>query len=95
MHGICHDTIEFVHRIITTEMNSVTDNPIVLPERGEVLGVMFIYHICVTYFFISRLFRLVTFMANIQPKLSTIWPSVGHDFIFIFCIFDIYTIPPI
>lgn len=36
VHGICHDTIEFVQRIITTEMNSATDNPIVLPERGEV-----------------------------------------------------------
>lgn len=37
VHGIAHDTIEFVQKIITTEMNSATDNPIVLPERGEVI----------------------------------------------------------
>ena len=37
VHGIVHDTIEFVHKIIKTEMNSATDNPLVLPERGEVL----------------------------------------------------------
>ena len=30
VHGIVHDTIDFVRGIITTEMNSATDNPIVL-----------------------------------------------------------------
>merc|ERR1712212_1059803 len=35
VHGITHDTIDFVRGIITTEMNSATDNPIVLAERGE------------------------------------------------------------
>ena len=38
VHGIVHDTIEFVEKIITTEMNSATDNPIVLPERGEIIS---------------------------------------------------------
>ena len=38
VHGIVHDTIEFVQKIITTEMNSATDNPIVLPERGEIIS---------------------------------------------------------
>lgn len=38
VHGIVHDTIEFVHKIIKTEMNSATDNPIVLPERGEIIS---------------------------------------------------------
>jgi len=38
VHGIVHDTIEFVQGIITTEMNSATDNPIVLPERGEIIS---------------------------------------------------------
>lgn len=38
VHGIAHDTIEFVQGIITTEMNSATDNPIVLPERGEIIS---------------------------------------------------------
>lgn len=28
VHGIVHDTIEFVQKIITTEMNSGTDNPV-------------------------------------------------------------------
>ena len=30
VHGIVHDTIDFVRGLITTEMNSATDNPIVL-----------------------------------------------------------------
>ena len=37
VHGICHDTIDFVRRIITTEMNSATDNPIVFAERQEII----------------------------------------------------------
>lgn len=41
VHGIVHDTIDFVHKIIKTEMNSATDNPIVLPERGEVSLLVF------------------------------------------------------
>ena len=28
VHGISHDTIDFVRGIITTEMNSGTDNPV-------------------------------------------------------------------
>jgi len=28
VHGIAHDTIEFVRGVITTEMNSATDNPV-------------------------------------------------------------------
>lgn len=38
MHGIVHDTIEFVKDIITTEMNSATDNPLVFPERSEIIS---------------------------------------------------------
>ncbi|EFX88171.1 hypothetical protein DAPPUDRAFT_42116 [Daphnia pulex] len=38
VHGIVHDTIDFVHNIIKTEMNSATDNPLVLPERGEIIS---------------------------------------------------------
>jgi len=38
VHGITHDTIEFVRHIITTEMNSATDNPIVLADRGETIS---------------------------------------------------------
>lgn len=28
VHGVVHDTIEFVQKVITTEMNSGTDNPV-------------------------------------------------------------------
>ncbi|GIX77223.1 histidine ammonia-lyase [Caerostris darwini] len=35
VHGIVHDTIEFVRDIITTEMNSATDNPLVFVEREK------------------------------------------------------------
>ncbi|XP_074601511.1 histidine ammonia-lyase-like isoform X2 [Brevipalpus obovatus] len=38
VHGIVHDTIEFVKDIITTEMNSATDNPLVFPERSEIIS---------------------------------------------------------
>jgi len=38
VHGIVHDTIDFVRGIITTEMNSATDNPIVFPEREEIIS---------------------------------------------------------
>jgi len=38
VHGITHDTIEFVRGIITTEINSATDNPIVFAERGETIS---------------------------------------------------------
>ncbi|XP_067860719.1 histidine ammonia-lyase-like isoform X2 [Heptranchias perlo] len=38
VHGIVHDTIAFVKGILVTEMNSVTDNPIVIAERGEIIS---------------------------------------------------------
>ncbi|KAL2087350.1 hypothetical protein ACEWY4_016178 [Coilia grayii] len=34
VHGIANDTIAFVKRILTTELNSATDNPLVFAERG-------------------------------------------------------------
>uniref|UniRef100_UPI00358DDA78 histidine ammonia-lyase n=1 Tax=Myxine glutinosa TaxID=7769 RepID=UPI00358DDA78 len=38
VHGVVHDTIQFVRNIIQTEMNSATDNPIVFQERGEIIS---------------------------------------------------------
>ncbi|XP_061523518.1 histidine ammonia-lyase-like isoform X2 [Phycodurus eques] len=38
VHGIVNDTIKFVRMIITTEMNSATDNPLVFAESGETLS---------------------------------------------------------
>lgn len=38
VHGIVHDTITFVKDVITTEMNSATDNPLVFPERSEIIS---------------------------------------------------------
>jgi len=38
VHGVTHDTIDFVRGIITTEMNSATDNPIVFAERAETIS---------------------------------------------------------
>lgn len=38
VHGIVHDTIEFVSRIITTEMNSATDNPMVFTNPDSVIS---------------------------------------------------------
>ncbi|KAH7644813.1 histidine ammonia-lyase [Dermatophagoides farinae] len=38
VHGVVHDTIDFVRNIITTEMNSATDNPLVFVERSEIIS---------------------------------------------------------
>ncbi|XP_058272662.1 histidine ammonia-lyase-like [Hemibagrus wyckioides] len=34
VHGVANDTIAFVKKILTTELNSATDNPLVFSERG-------------------------------------------------------------
>ena len=38
VHGAIRDALEYVRGILATEINSVTDNPIVLPGRGEVIS---------------------------------------------------------
>lgn len=77
MHGIAHDTIDFVKKIITTEMNSATDNPIVIPERGEVNESTRRYFYQVKNNLFIRLYRLETSTESTLPKRSTIWPLVN------------------
>ncbi|KAJ1163316.1 hypothetical protein NDU88_003776 [Pleurodeles waltl] len=38
VHGVVNDTITFVKNIITTEINSATDNPMVFADRGETIS---------------------------------------------------------
>jgi len=38
VHGIVHDTLSFVRKIITTEMNSATDNPLVFSDDNNLLS---------------------------------------------------------
>ncbi len=38
VHGAVRDTLEHAEKVITIEMNSVTDNPIVLPDTEEVIS---------------------------------------------------------
>uniref|UniRef100_A0A4X1SLZ9 Histidine ammonia-lyase n=2 Tax=Sus scrofa TaxID=9823 RepID=A0A4X1SLZ9_PIG len=38
VHGVANDTIAFVKHIITTEINSATDNPMVFASRGETIS---------------------------------------------------------
>lgn len=38
VHGVVHDTIDFVRKIIATEMNSATDNPLVFCDKGEIIS---------------------------------------------------------
>ncbi|XP_063068176.1 histidine ammonia-lyase-like [Engraulis encrasicolus] len=38
VHGIANDTIDFVRNILTIELNSATDNPLVFAERGETIS---------------------------------------------------------
>lgn len=40
VHGIVIDTIRFVHSILSTEMNSATDNPLIFPDVDEADQVM-------------------------------------------------------
>ncbi|XP_062861218.1 histidine ammonia-lyase-like [Trichomycterus rosablanca] len=34
VHGVANDTIDFVNKILTVELNSATDNPLVFADRG-------------------------------------------------------------
>ncbi|KAE8281581.1 Histidine ammonia-lyase [Larimichthys crocea] len=38
VHGVVNDTIAFVHNVISTELNSATDNPLVFAETGETMS---------------------------------------------------------
>ncbi|XP_041832938.1 histidine ammonia-lyase-like [Melanotaenia boesemani] len=38
VHGVVNDTIAFVQKVITTELNSATDNPLVFAELGETIS---------------------------------------------------------
>ncbi len=38
VHGASRDTLDHVCRVVETEMNSVTDNPLLFPDEGEVIS---------------------------------------------------------
>uniref|UniRef100_A0A3Q3VQZ7 Histidine ammonia-lyase n=1 Tax=Mola mola TaxID=94237 RepID=A0A3Q3VQZ7_MOLML len=38
VHGVVNDTIAFVQKVISTELNSATDNPLVFSETGETMS---------------------------------------------------------
>lgn len=38
VHGVVNDTIAFVQKVINTELNSATDNPLVFAEIGETIS---------------------------------------------------------
>uniref|UniRef100_A0A673C446 Histidine ammonia-lyase n=1 Tax=Sphaeramia orbicularis TaxID=375764 RepID=A0A673C446_9TELE len=38
VHGVVNDTIAFVQKLICTELNSATDNPLVFAESGETIS---------------------------------------------------------
>jgi len=38
VHGVVHDTVDFVRGIIGTELNAATDNPLVFADRGEIIS---------------------------------------------------------
>lgn len=38
VHGAVKDTIEYVEKVVTTEINSATDNPVVVPEEDMVIS---------------------------------------------------------
>ncbi len=38
VHGASRDLLVYVRRVVETEMNSVTDNPLIFPEEGKILS---------------------------------------------------------
>jgi len=38
VHGACRDAVEYAAGVIGTEINAVTDNPIIFPDSGDVLS---------------------------------------------------------
>lgn len=38
VHGASRDALDYVKKVIETEINSVTDNPVLIPETGEFLS---------------------------------------------------------
>eukprot|EP01114_Cavostelium_apophysatum_P005338 TRINITY_DN1619_c0_g1_i1.p1 TRINITY_DN1619_c0_g1~~TRINITY_DN1619_c0_g1_i1.p1 ORF type:complete len:526 (+),score=114.68 TRINITY_DN1619_c0_g1_i1:180-1757(+) len=38
VHGVCYDTVQFVRGILTTEINSATDNPMVFAEVNRIMS---------------------------------------------------------
>jgi histidine ammonia-lyase len=38
VHGAFYDALEFIRKTLEVELNSVTDNPIILPEKDEVVS---------------------------------------------------------
>ena len=38
VHGACRDAVEYAARVIGTEINAVTDNPLIFPDSGEVIS---------------------------------------------------------
>lgn len=38
VHGASRETLAFVERIVATELNAVTDNPLIFPDTGEALS---------------------------------------------------------
>lgn len=38
VHGASLDALNYVRQVLTVELNSVTDNPIVFPEEGEIIS---------------------------------------------------------
>ena len=38
VHGACRDAVEYAAGVINTEINAVTDNPLIFPDSGDVLS---------------------------------------------------------
>ena len=38
VHGACRDALAWLRRVVTVEVDSVTDNPLVFPDSGEIIS---------------------------------------------------------
>ena len=43
VHGITHDTINFVENIISTDINSATDNPLIFTKTQEIVSASYFH----------------------------------------------------
>ena len=83
VHGIVSDTIEFVERILTTEINSATDNPVSFWVKKNNSNVAF----CVFYLSTCNISVTAIYLYNMQwsyGQYNTITPSMKNESNFFF-----------
>jgi histidine ammonia-lyase len=72
VHGAVRDTIAYAERIITTEINSATDNPLIIPERVDADGRVHGVHLEGGNFHGEPLAFVLDYLAIVLSELANI-----------------------